>query len=605
MRIQLISLLGVAVAACGGHADVPCDNSSNCNLSGGGSCVAASTGNMWCAYPDPLCPDGYRFSDQDVGDGLGGTCVAGGPTDGGVDADAGPHVRKLTVMIGGSGTGIVTSAPTGLTCNANTCTQTFPLGTPVTLTQSATSGTFLGWSNDCTGTAACVVTMDEDRTVAGLFGTPGEALWSQQIGGNGDDAAQAIATDSDGNLIVVGHFQNSLTVGTTTITSAGSTDLFVAKLAAIDGSVVWIKSFGGTSAEDAAAVALDPTNNIYITGTFEGAPNFGGGPLANAGNVDGFALKLDAGGAYQWAVPLGGQFADGARSIAVSSTEVAVVGNYQHSMTVLGKTITNSGTSQGYLAEFGLDGSSGFLKTFPGTGTSSPVSVVFDGGGNIVVAGTLTGTADFGNGAVTSSMEDAFLAKYNGTGGFLLAKVLGGSTNDQATAVTVDASDNMLLVGKFTGSVAFGGASPLNTNTANVVFAKYSAAGAFDWAVAFGGTTAQIVPGGASANGAGDVVATGYFCGNLSFGTTMLASVGTCASGDTDIFTVRLSGSNGSALTANRDGGSSPDVGNGITQTSDGKHYLAGAFQGFADFGGTARTSAGGNDAIILGLAPL
>src|SRR5439155_365942 len=49
----------------------------------------ASTGNHWCAYPDPVCPSGYRFSDHDVGDGVSGSCVA--QTDTGVDggSDAG------------------------------------------------------------------------------------------------------------------------------------------------------------------------------------------------------------------------------------------------------------------------------------------------------------------------------------------------------------------------------------------------------------------------------------------------------------------------------------------------------------------------------------
>jgi len=44
---------------------------------------------MWCAYPDGMCPSGYRFSDFDVGDGVGGQCT-GGTTDAGVDSpDAG------------------------------------------------------------------------------------------------------------------------------------------------------------------------------------------------------------------------------------------------------------------------------------------------------------------------------------------------------------------------------------------------------------------------------------------------------------------------------------------------------------------------------------
>jgi Tol biopolymer transport system component len=37
--------------------------------------MAAASGNHWCAYPDPSCPSGYRYSDFQVGDGLSGVCV--------------------------------------------------------------------------------------------------------------------------------------------------------------------------------------------------------------------------------------------------------------------------------------------------------------------------------------------------------------------------------------------------------------------------------------------------------------------------------------------------------------------------------------------------
>ncbi len=47
---------------------------------------------MWCAYPDPDCPSGFRYSAQDVGDGLSGQCVPQ-ELDAGVD---GPTHDALT-----------------------------------------------------------------------------------------------------------------------------------------------------------------------------------------------------------------------------------------------------------------------------------------------------------------------------------------------------------------------------------------------------------------------------------------------------------------------------------------------------------------------------
>ncbi len=76
-RVTIATALVVLLAGCPGHKNVECRDNGSCDLSGGGMCIAATSGNNWCAYPDPQCPSGYRFSDQDVGDGLGGQCPAG------------------------------------------------------------------------------------------------------------------------------------------------------------------------------------------------------------------------------------------------------------------------------------------------------------------------------------------------------------------------------------------------------------------------------------------------------------------------------------------------------------------------------------------------
>ena len=71
------------VAACLKHANVPCEQDSNCDLGSGGVCTTALTGNRWCAYPNISCPSGLSYSTQAVGDGVSGTCVAVGVGTGG------------------------------------------------------------------------------------------------------------------------------------------------------------------------------------------------------------------------------------------------------------------------------------------------------------------------------------------------------------------------------------------------------------------------------------------------------------------------------------------------------------------------------------------
>ena len=75
----------------------------------------------------------------------------------------------LTVLLSGTGTGTVTSNPSGINCGT-TCDASFNTGTVVQLTPAAGNGsTFAGWSGDCTGTGACSVTVDSARSVTAIF----------------------------------------------------------------------------------------------------------------------------------------------------------------------------------------------------------------------------------------------------------------------------------------------------------------------------------------------------------------------------------------------------------------------------------------------------
>jgi formylglycine-generating enzyme required for sulfatase activity len=94
MRLVTATLTMLAASACNNLADVQCDVSSSCDLSGGGICAMSASGNHWCAYPDSSCSGGYRYSGFQVGDGLAGVCLyqmdAGVPDAPAPDLDAGP-----------------------------------------------------------------------------------------------------------------------------------------------------------------------------------------------------------------------------------------------------------------------------------------------------------------------------------------------------------------------------------------------------------------------------------------------------------------------------------------------------------------------------------
>jgi hypothetical protein len=78
-------------------------------------------------------------------------------------------MHTLSVTKTGSGTGVVLSNPTGISCGGD-CSESYPSGTSVTLTATPVAGsTFTGWGGSCSGTGPCTVTMDGSRSVEAGF----------------------------------------------------------------------------------------------------------------------------------------------------------------------------------------------------------------------------------------------------------------------------------------------------------------------------------------------------------------------------------------------------------------------------------------------------
>ena len=79
---------------------------------------------------------------------------------------------KITVTKSGTGSGTVTSNPTGIDCGS-TCSFDFNSGASVTLTATPAQGsTFSDWGGDCTGTT-CTLTMSAAKTVTATFNGQG------------------------------------------------------------------------------------------------------------------------------------------------------------------------------------------------------------------------------------------------------------------------------------------------------------------------------------------------------------------------------------------------------------------------------------------------
>jgi len=132
---------------------------------------ASGTSVTLTATPDP----GSRLTGWSGACTGTGSCVLDMNSDKQVAAtfDRNPQVL---VMISGGGSGKVISKPTGIDCEfpvtaSTNCGVLFPVGTSVTLTATAASGsTFGGWSGGgCSGVGTCTFTLNTDQTITATF----------------------------------------------------------------------------------------------------------------------------------------------------------------------------------------------------------------------------------------------------------------------------------------------------------------------------------------------------------------------------------------------------------------------------------------------------
>ncbi|MBD2723724.1 T9SS type A sorting domain-containing protein [Hymenobacter armeniacus] len=432
---------------------------------------------------------------------------------------------------------------------------------------------------------------------------------------NGFSTASAMAADGSGNLYLVGSFSGTIVFGATALTSAGQTDVFVAKWSGSNQAFEWARQVGGASNEYAGDVAVSGTN-IYLTGYYRSNPvQFGSLTLPNGGNGTGdsdvFVAKLtDLGTSadFTWVERLAGTGSDFATGLAVSGNRVYVTGYFNSPVLNAGTVaLTNAGAFDVFVAKLtdtGAGGTVGWAQQMGGPGNEQVFALAVTGG-QMYVGGGFSGTAAFGANSLTSAGgQDVFVAKLTDGGSsaaFGWAQRAGGTGGDYATSLAL-APGAVYVAGAYTGSPAsFGGTTlPHAGGTASDAFiAKLTDAGstaAFAWALGAGGT-AEDAPTSLSVQG-NNVLMSGYFgSSTMAFGSTTLANPATAF----DAFVTRVvdAGATARFAWALRAGGSGQDTGEALT-VSGNTIFVAGATNPPATFGSLTIGTPTGTQAPFL-----
>ena len=264
-------------------------------------------------------------------------------------------------------------------------------------------------------------------------------LYNTLLGGGSSDAATALAVDASGSAYVAG-FTASYDFPTANPEqnfNAGSNDVFVAKLNAAGNGVVYCTYLGGTGDDRAYGIALGADGSAYVTGV-TASKNF---PLAGAlqsklaGAKNAFVFKLGpAGNVLNFSTYLGGSGSDTANAIALdSSGNVYLAGDTTSAnFPATGFQTGKKGGQDAFVAKLAGDGSRVVYATYlGGTYDDHASAIAVDASGSAYVTGSTIST-DFpvsqAYQASNAGGQDAFVTRLSGDGGSLLfSTYLGGS----------------------------------------------------------------------------------------------------------------------------------------------------------------------------------
>jgi hypothetical protein len=182
------------------------------------------------------------------------------------------------------------------------------------------------------------------------FDKNGTLLWGKGFGDVAAQVANALAIDSVGNVVLAASFAGKIDFGSGLLTSAGGNDAAVARFST-GGMSLWARRYGGAMADNARGVAVDPFGAIFLAGDFTGSVDFGGGALASAGVTDVFAVKLDPLGNHLWSHKAGDAAAQVASGAAADPTGLFVTGTFAGSVDFGGGALTSAGGNDVFLVK--------------------------------------------------------------------------------------------------------------------------------------------------------------------------------------------------------------------------------------------------------------
>ncbi len=443
---------------------------------------------------------------------------------------------------------------------------------------------------------------DADGYVA-KFDGQGNFQWAKRFAGTGIDTGIDLEINPAGEIVVLGHFGDSLLFEASQPSSlqisAGAGDIFMAAYDTAQGNFNWVQSITGIGFDNARALAIDAQGNYYINGDYTSTITFSLSPLStlvSSGGNDVFVAKYDVNRNFKWAKKIAGSSTDlGVDMILIGDTLLALTGTFRNNIQLdpAGLNPVQIGASSLpdiFLTVLDTAAQFQWGHTFGSTSTDQVYDLMYDPAGIIYFGGYFALTVDFdpdpnASQNLSALGGDGFFAAYNASNGaFHQVRQIAGAGFSKINALALAPNHKVWAGGGLYGltnfnpaGTAFNLSSPA-TNNANSFFASYTST-AFDTAWA----TEDSEGGNDQAKKSiflqnGKILSTGFFSGRVDFdldtGETWLNSYG-----EEDIYLAQYQ-NNLSLDWALSLGGLNTDKGMAIAEDPAGNLYLAGEYEG-------------------------
>jgi len=292
-----------------------------------------------------------------------------------------------------------------------------------------------------TGSWAGISGKGNDDAAIVKYDSNGNVIWAKNFGGLGNDNFESVIS-VDGGYIAVGMSgANSFGNGNLTgVTGNGGNDAIMVKFDT-NGSVVWAKNFGGKDNDQFTSVTA--VGNGYVAVGYSGSASFGNGSLTGItgkGGEDAIMVKFDTNGSVVWVKNFGGKDDDRFTSVTADSSGYVAVGYSGQSSFGNGNWagVSGKGNEDAIMVKFDVNGNILWNSSFGGKDDDQFTSVTTGDSGYVAI-GT-SGANSFGSGDWTGTYGmggmDAIIVNFDSDGSVVWKNLFGWGNDDILYSIT-------------------------------------------------------------------------------------------------------------------------------------------------------------------------